>query len=147
MKILIGTLSLCLGCWFSAWMGSMIVLRGTGYGYTSCFKVLEAITGYLPLASVPILFTVGIFATWRTRYPYLVKLPLVFILSMVPLATYVAMCGLTYTTDQSVPERTAFGHLSIVEWWILIGGGALIAFGFRLILSACVKVNKFRGER
>lgn len=135
MRKLLAILLICIGCYALAYSCRLVLLRGDGY--SAGFKVLDAITGYLPFVSAALLLMIGVFhllsRSLRPVGSLLIKLAAVIVIALLPIMAHAALYCFTYTTG--IPDsRTNLGHLSWIEWLILLAGGVLLPFG--LYLSA-----------
>jgi len=134
MKFLFGSLSICTGVYFVAYTGRLIVLRSVGH--SRLFALLDWLMECSPFASIVILLLVGVVvllksATGQAR-AIIVKLPLTFLVAVIPLAVHFAMYKLSYSVDSQPPKL--LGTLSVSEWGVLVLGCFLIGIGVFLVV-------------
>jgi len=134
MKTLFGSLSICVGFYLATYSGRLIVLRSIGH--SRLFALLDWLMGCSPFASIAILLLVGIAVVLKNAdgqpRTLIVKLPLTFLVAVIPLAVHLAMIKLTYSVDSPPPKL--WETLSVSEWIILVLGCFLIGMGVFLLV-------------
>ena len=137
MRTTVATLLGILGLYFATSAGTVIVVRSAGH--TALFKVLDTVTGYLPVVGPALLLGIGFTTALRGTPPgsrsLLVKLVLILVLAAVPFLVHMGTFALTYTAG-APPLRTMWGPLSVSEWLVMVLGCVLIASGVFLFLRA-----------
>ena len=134
VNILFCTLPICVGVYLSALSGRLLFLRSSGH--SKMFTGLDWLMATSPWISVLVLLSVGIFSAsgWfdgKTR-SYLIKIPLLVLTSVTPLAVHLLIVKVTYAVDAPPPKL--FGLLSFLEWVVLFSGAVLIGIGVFLLV-------------
>lgn len=92
---------------------------------------LDRLFVWSPFISIVVLLLVGFLVTMnaegRESHLLLVKLPLVCLVALIPLAVHFAMIKLTFAVDSPPPRL--FGPLSLSSWVTLVVGCFLITGG------------------
>lgn len=134
MKILFGSLSICLGFYFAIFSGRALVLQSMGY--SPLIRALDCFVMCSPFASILILLVVG-FLTIPERADadfggIMAKVSLSLFVAVIPLAVHLAMVKLTY--DPNPQPSKLYGPLSASEWFVLLLGCLLIGLGILLLV-------------
>ena len=127
MNALFGSLCSCVGVYFAAWSGSVLI-RSTGS--SGLAATLDRLVVWSPFASILILLLVGFCVTMkeetRESRALMVKLPLVCFAALIPLVVHLVMIKLTFAVEP--PSPRLLGPLSLSEWAVLVLGCLLIGF-------------------
>ena len=124
-----------LGLYFVTSVGTALVVRTAGH--TSLFKLLDTITGYLPVIGPALLLVMGLRTVLKSAHPGslgpLLRLILILSIAAVPFLVHMATLALTYTAG-TPPMRTMWGPLSLSEWFFMVLGCTLVMSGILFML-------------
>jgi hypothetical protein len=129
MKALFGSLFICVGVYFSVFPGAELI---RSIGYSKPAAALDGLGVCSPFVSITVLLLVGFIVTMkggndREAYGLMVKLPLVCLVALIPVAVHIAMMSLTFAVDPPPPRL--FGPISVSMWIALVLGCCLITLG------------------
>lgn len=140
MKTLFGALSICVGAYFAAFAGCVLI-RNVGYPGTAL--TLDWCVAWSPFVSLLILILIGFrvhanneASDWWVFW----KIPVVCLTALIPLMVHLGLFKLTFAVDP--PPVRLWGPLSPSKWVILVVGCLLIGIG----TAQCLCSNANRGQ-
>ena len=135
MRTTFASLMVILGIYFVSIAGTVIVVRTAGH--TSLFKLLDTVTGYLPVIGPVFLLVIGLAGALKRTHSggpgFRLRLILILALAAVPFVVHMATFALAYSAG-TPPLRTMWGPLSLSEWFFMVIGCALVTSGILMLL-------------